>query len=387
MKTINFLTSHFLPENTACTNRVLSMISELEKSYHINIICLTEKGKAATESKIAYSQQVTVYYIDQNDFDGKNFFKRAFYEISNIRRLISVSNTLQHDLLIATTPYMFMIPLVGLFGKNPKILDIRDLVWEYLDDNSRVKKIIKKTLHTLMNYGMSKFTSIMITNQYEAKLLSKQNNLTNIHIVPNGIDQISYNKLVEINPNQDIPFTVTYVGNIGIAQDIKTLINAAERLPDVRFFIIGNGIELPHLKKYVETNQLQNISFTGKLPWNELKHYYENSSILYAHLDKKFVSAMPSKLYEYASVGLPIIYGGVGQAVSFIEKLENAIAIEPNDVNALVEAIISMQKSSLYISENNRVLIKENYLREASAQHVVKLVTDLLTSNLKKDKK
>jgi glycosyltransferase involved in cell wall biosynthesis len=356
------------------------MISALEKNNYINIICLTEKGQSAPQIKVKYNEKITIHYVNQKDFNGKNFFKRAFFEILYIRQLIAVSNTLHHDLLIATAPYMFMIPLVGIFGKNPKIIDVRDLVWEYLDDKGIVKKIIKKTLSMLMKYGMSKFDHILVTNQYEADQLLNQDHFKNVHIASNGIDQASYTKLTAISPRRDIPFTVTYVGNIGLAQDIKTLINAAQKLPDIHFVIIGNGIELPSLMKYVEINNIQNVTFTGKLSWDELKEYYESSSVLYAHLDKKFVSAMPSKLYEYASVGLPIIYGGVGQAVSFIEKLENAISIAPNDVQALIEAITTMRNSKLSTSEKNRSLIKENYLREASAQYVAQLATDLFNS-------
>ena len=66
MKTINFLTSHFLPENTACTNRVVSLIKELEKKYKVNVIALTEKGKFQKEDKVNYSENIDIYYINQN---------------------------------------------------------------------------------------------------------------------------------------------------------------------------------------------------------------------------------------------------------------------------------------------------------------------------------
>lgn len=387
MNTVNFLTSHFLPENTACTNRVLSIVKELEKKYKVNIICLTEKGHIQKTEVTQFSENITVYYVNQSNFDGKSFFRRAVNEIFFIFRLLQISNRLPHHLVIATEPYMFMIPLVGLLTKGPKILDIRDLVWEYLDEDTIFKKIIKNILRIVMTFSMRKFTSIIVTNDCEAKILSAQKHFTDIHIARNGIDQSSFDKLCSILPKKDIPFTVTYVGNIGLAQDIKTLVDAAQILPDVNFIIIGNGIELPSLKKYAESLKLQNVSFTGKLPWDELKYHYENSSVLYAHLDQKFISAMPSKLYEYAAVGLPIIYGGVGQAVLFIEQLENTIAIAPNNVQKLVDAIVTMKTSSFSISEKNRLLIKENYLRENSAHYITKIVDNLLSSNLIKGKK
>lgn len=378
MKIINFLTSHFVPENTACTNRVLSLVKELEKNMKVNVICLTEKGLPTDTPIVKYSENTTIYYVNQYDFDGKNFFNRAFKEIHYIRQLVSLSNRIPHNILIATAPYMFMIPIVGYFAKGAKIIDIRDLVWEYLDENSPVKKIIKQTLRSIMLSGMRRFNKITVTNHYEFQVLTQHEGFDNVAVVANGISQSSYEKLCSIVPNRDIPFTITYVGNIGIAQDLKTLLEAARRLKNVKFNIIGDGIELPHLQEYAREHAIENVTFTGKLPWNELETYYQNSSVLYAHLDKKFVSAMPSKLYEYASVGLPIIYGGIGQAVSFIERLENAVAIEPNNADALVDAINQTMTFNQTLSENNREFIRLNCLREGS----VKIVDDIVQSLL-----
>ena len=100
-------------------------------------------------------------------------------------------------------------------------------------------------------------------------------------------------------------------------------------------------------------------------------------SILYAQLDKKYVSAMPSKLYEYASLGLPIIYGGIGQAKLFIDNLENAITIPPNNVKTLVAAIKKVKEKSSSISNKNRELIKEKYLREGAAIKINHIINHL----------
>ena len=90
MKTINFLTSHFIPENTACTNRVLAFVHELEKKYKVNVICLTEKGKFQKKDKISYSKNTDIYYINQKTSSDKNFVLRAYYEIIYIAKLVKI---------------------------------------------------------------------------------------------------------------------------------------------------------------------------------------------------------------------------------------------------------------------------------------------------------
>lgn len=377
MKTINFLTSHFLPENTACTNRVLSFIEALESSYKVNVICLTEKGQLQKETKSTISENIDVYYINQKIFDGKNFFKRALYEVIYISKLIKRSKQLPSDLVIVTAPYMFMIPLVGFGVKGLKILDIRDLVWEYLNETNFLAKIIKKALTLIMKYGIRKFVRITVTNDYEADILTNHYIKEEPVVIPNGIDIKRYKRLVTIESEKDEQFTVTYVGNIGLAQNLTVLLESAKELSNIKFYIIGDGIEFVKLRDYAKEHDLDNVIFTGKLSWENLEHYYEKTSVLYAQLDEKYISAMPSKLYEYASIGLPIIYGGVGQAKIFVNKLSNAIAILPNDSAALTAAILQMQNITPNISTENRLLIKENYLRENLAKDMVQIINHL----------
>jgi len=373
VKTINFITPHYLPEISPCTNRVLSYINELEKHYNINVICLSEKGTYEDKLIVEQSNRVKIYYVNQKQFDGKKFITRALNEMYYIVRLVLVANKIKSDITIATTPYMFIIPLVGYFGKGKKILDIRDLVWEYLNK----KSFIKKLLTLVMKKSMNKFDKIIVTNEYEKNILENEYKKKEITIIHNGIDIVKFNKLSNIKVRNNKKFTVTYVGNIGLAQNIKILVMAAEMLPNVDFKIVGDGAEMKSLENYSNKHRIKNIEFTGKLDWNELEYYYQTSSILYAQLDEKFISAVPSKLYEYASIGLPIIFGGTGIAVKLMNELENTFVIKPNSVNELVNAIDKIVSSEILISNKNKNHIEENYLRNKVVLKINKLIEDI----------
>lgn len=379
MKTINFLTSHFIPENTACTNRVLSFVNELEKIYKVNVICLTEKGVEQEKHKVNYTNNTTIYYINQKKSSDTNFFIRAYKEILYIRKLVKISNKIESDLTIATSPYIFMIPFVSTSIKGKKILDIRDLVWEYIAEKNFLKKIIKKTFKVIMHFSIKKFDHVLVTNEREKEILEKHYIAKHIDIVPNGItlqrcEDIS-RLLTNINENQ---FTVTYIGNIGFAHNLKLLVSVAKEFPNSRFFIIGDGMELKSIKEYALKYNIDNVVFTGKLNWNEIKPYYEETTVLYAQLQERLPSAMPSKLFEYASTGLPVLFGGTGFATTFVKQLEQSKVIKPDNFEALKKAIGKMQNMKFKISNNNKKLVKEHYLREQSSAKFVSIINKYL---------
>ncbi len=375
MKTINFLTSHFLPENTACTNRVVALIKELEKKYKVNVIALTEKGKFQKNNKVNYSENTNIYYVNQEVYGDNHFALRAYYEIKYISKLIKIANSTYCDITIATAPYMFMIPLVSFRVKGKKILDIRDLVWEYIAEKNFIKKIIKFSFQTIMKPSIKRFDQVVVTNDREVKLLEENYITKKIDTVYNGISLERYEELIKIDKLNSEKFTVTYIGNIGFAHNLQLLVSVAKELKEINFVIIGDGMELEDIKEYAIKNNIKNVEFTGKLTWDKIKPYYENSTVLYAQLQERLLSAMPSKLYEYASTGLPIIYGGTGQAVSFVDKLEQSVIIKPDNFVELKNILEEIQFKNFKISMKNRALVEENYLREISSEKFTKIVS------------
>jgi len=382
LKTINFLTSHFIPENTAATNRVTAYVKELEKFYKINVFALSEKGVNQPKS-LKFSDKTTVYYINQKEFNQKNFIKRAINEIRHLYKLIRTAKTKRCDLTIATTPYMFMIPLCAFLIKGKKIIDIRDLVWEYLGENSFFTKSIKSILRDIMILSIKKYNFIVVTNENEKKWIKSHIRENNILKISNGIEKKKYEILSSLNLYQNKKFSVTYIGNIGIAQNLKILVECAKELSEIDFNIIGKGAEYDELKNYAKTNDIGNINFLGKKSWDEILYFYENSSVLYAQLDEKFKTAMPSKLYEYASTGLPVIYGGVGTAVGFVKNLENAKAVRPNNKDELKEAILFFKAKERFCSDKNQDFIRKNYIREEEAKKIIKIAELMINEGRK----
>ena len=378
MKTINFLTSHFLPENTAGTNRVLSYVKELEKNYKVNVVCITERGKPQTKEKVSFSENIDVYYVNQKEYDAEKFFSRALWEIYFTRKLVSRANRIHSDITVATSPFMFIIPMLALLGQGKKIIDIRDITWEYIEGSSKFKRFLKKAISKLMQNAISSYDYVAVTNTFEKEWVEGHTSNRDIEQIANGIELAKFEELSQVTMNHDSPFTITYIGNIAVGQNVQILVDGAKDLPDVKVHIVGEGTKYKSLREHVKKNNIKNVEFFGKVHRDEILKFYQSSTVLYAQLDEHFKTAMPSKLYEYASTGLPILYGGIGEAVKFVDRLENAMSVLPNRPELVKEAIMIMKEKKYGISEKNRQIVKENFIREKQSAKLVDVIEKLI---------
>jgi glycosyltransferase involved in cell wall biosynthesis len=361
------------------------MGNQLEKDYKVIVICTTENGNPQRVGKVKYTDNIDIYYVDQKMYDGTKFYTRAIHELFYAGKIVTKSLRVSSDATIITSPSMFLIPISALLIRGKKIIDIRDLVWEYMSETSLYSKILKKQITFLIKKSLNTFSHVSVTNNYETQWIKENINCNDPLKVTNGIESSKFEALEKLEPKKLDKFTITYVGNVGIAQHIETLVDAAKMLKDIQVNIVGGGSRYTQVKNYVKKQQISNVEFFGQVPREKMIDFYSNSSILYAQLDEKFKAAMPSKLYEYVSTGLPIIYGGTGEARNFINKLENCYAITPKDPNILKSTIEKYLDKEIEISEKNRNFIKENFIRETQSQKMVDLVDTLLNKNQEKD--
>ena len=82
-------------------------------------------------------------------------------------------------------------------------------------------------------------------------------------------------------------FNILYAGNMGSAQGLSNLIEAANLLKDIReiqFVMLGSGIEEDKLKDMAELYSLENVIFLGRLPMDMMTSMYALSDALLVHL-------------------------------------------------------------------------------------------------------
>lgn len=367
------ISANQLKTENASKNRILSFINGfIDKGYNVQLISMDDDSYTLFEH-----EKFSHHKIPYINTKISSFFKRAILEMKIASNAINKANELNCDINLITIPSMFLLHLSSsLKSGNTKILDIRDLSWEYLSDSSFVYRMAKTIFRQSAQINIKKFNIISVTNDHEFKYIKNIVSDHNVIKVPNGVSEDLFNQLSSIqNKAEYEKFVVTYVGNIGLAQDLSTLVEVSKLLPNVKFNIVGDGTDLDRVKDLIDGSQ-KNLYLLGRKQFSEILEIYEATNVLYAQLTPDFSGAMPSKLYEYLTTGKYVLYGGMGVAEKTLENFQNVSLVPPCNIQALKEEIQHIQESGKYrqLCLENREKIKAEYLRDVTVENLIAMI-------------
>jgi glycosyltransferase involved in cell wall biosynthesis len=138
---------------------------------------------------------------------------------------------------------------------------------------------------------------------------------------------------------------VSYIGTLGNAAHLWTLLDAAKRLereaPDVSIALVGQGAEREALEKRAAREDLANVHFHGEQPRGEVPGIISATDICLVLLrkDDVFKTVIPSKMLEFMACGRPVILGVDGQARTILEAASAGFFVEPQNPDALAAAV------------------------------------------------
>lgn len=374
-KKIVFVTSRPLCE-PPLHNRVMPLIKLLLcLGYEVCLVCPKHVENAELRAPGVQLQEVTIPPARH-----RNFIKRAMSESRDSLLLLKRAKAIQADVWLVTIPSMFLAFLAPLILVRRKVvLDIRDLSWEYLAEKQPLQRLGKRIFRAAFQFSLPFFRAAVVTNPTELGYVAKHwRGSSPPLMVGNGIERDKFNSLAGLkSPEKGL--AVTYIGNVGLAQRLDTLIEAAERLPEVRFTIVGTGIDFERIVRFVAERKLHNVRLTGRISWESVLGFYNTANVLYAQLAPDYSGAVPSKLYEYLATGKHIIYGGEGEAARTLSRFDHHQLIPPCDVDALVAAITVYEKSpdKHQVSQLNRDRVGSLHLREEASAQLIRCINSI----------
>jgi glycosyltransferase involved in cell wall biosynthesis len=185
-----------------------------------------------------------------------------------------------------------------------------------------------------------------------------------VHVIPNGVSESAL-----LEPTSDAPdnvrgavagasFIVGFVGTLGMANALETLIKAGRLLDgeDIKLVIVGRGPDEDRLRAMAAG--LRHVVFAGPVPKADVPATLRRFDVCYVGFHKSPLyrfGIAPNKVYDYMAAGRPIILAAEA-ANDVVRDADCGISVPPEDPTALAEAIRSMRA----LSSEDRARLGQN---------------------------
>ncbi|MGD9107945.1 MAG: glycosyltransferase family 4 protein [Gammaproteobacteria bacterium] len=174
-----------------------------------------------------------------------------------------------------------------------------------------------------------------------------------------------------------------YSGNMGVTQDINSIILVAEKLldrKDIHFLFVGRGRKVKYIKKQIKQQELTNVTLYPSLHYLEHLEFLSEFDIGLITLDKRFKTHnFPGKTLDYMMLGLPIIANiNIGNDLKNILSDANAgLVCDSGDVDSLLRHVVVLANNKKLrdkMGENGRRLLEQQFEVNKIAQQIISSV-------------
>ncbi|EJK2994575.1 glycosyltransferase family 4 protein [Vibrio cholerae] len=374
------LSFYFKPDLCAGSFRTTALVEQLKQHAGIEIDVITTMpnryASFSTEAKTEeFDGNVRIRRIDlpshrSGMVDQIKSFK-AFYQQS--RQIVKHED---YDVVFATSSRLFTAFLGARVAKSkslPLYLDVRDIFVDTIKDvlPSKVVIMLKPILSVFEKYTFSSANHINLVSRGFASYFNERYSNINYSWFTNGIDSefLDFPPLRTDIGSKKQKKRIVYAGNIGEGQGLHTILPEFAKLinPEYHFSLIGDGGRKQQLIDSLSTTS--NIEFEPPVNRIKLVEKYLQADVLFLHLNDypAFEKVLPSKIFEYAATGKPILAGVSGYAAEFIKsEVTNAEVFFPGDHKGAMKALM---KLNLQYTDRNDFILKytrSNIMKEMS---------------------
>src|ERR1700722_2290333 len=302
------------------------------------------------------------------------------------------------DVVIASSPQL----LVGLSGwwlaqwkRVPFVFEVRDLWPESLaavgmgEGNS----LLHRSLAKIAGFLYRKCDRVVVvTPSFEEHLVKHWRvPREKISVVENGVETEIFSQRPGNARGKELAredrYVVSYIGTIGMAHGLETMIAAAAELrdsnPEIAFLIVGEGAEKERIIAMAHERGLSNVRFVDQQPRENIPSYICASDICLVLLKKNelFKTVIPTKMLEFMSCARPVILGVDGQARTILEEARGGLVIEQGNSEALLKAVrycVAHRDITSQMGRNGREHIVQKFSRRHTAEKYIRILEQML---------
>ncbi|MCL6419726.1 glycosyltransferase family 4 protein [Aestuariirhabdus haliotis] len=259
-------------------------------------------------------------------------------------------------LVFSPSPVTQVIPAIILkwIKRAPLALWVQDLWPESLSATGFIKgKYQLKAVEVMVKILYAGCDLLLVQSRAFIDPVSHYADRNKIIYYPNSIDATKENSENpipdELARELEGHFCIVFAGNLGTAQSLDTVVQAADHLkndPLLRIVLVGSGSQFDWLKRKKLDLRLDNLILAGRFSMDQMPQIFERSSALLVSLknDEIFSYTIPSKVQAYLAAGRPIIAALEGEGARVVNDSGAGLTCEPENVTALVSTIRKMSE-------------------------------------------
>jgi len=366
MKDVLIITSYFPPETGAASNRIFHLADGLQKcGFKVSVITPLPNyptGNIFPEYKGKFKHttienDVIIHRLWVYASNSKNKLLRLFamlsysfslvwfYTFNKVPKTVIVQSP---PLLVAFTSMLFL----KRKGRN-LILNISDL-WPIagLELGAFKKNFSYKMLEKIERFNYKRASLVFGQSEEILEHISS--------LFPQK-EAVLYRNYPDFNPpkiqdtsSSSKKIKIVYAGLLGIAQGIYNLCKNLD-YTNIEFHIYGAGAEKEKIETYTNNNPDLPIIYHGEVSRNELHEALLQYDLTIIPLLNRIYGSVPSKIFEYARLGLPMLYFGGGEGESIIGNHKLGWIAESGNYSNLNKVISAIKKKDLSIDYKKNI--------------------------------
>ena len=178
-------------------------------------------------------------------------------------------------------------------------------------------------------------------------------------------------------------FCVVFAGNIGTAQAVETLVDAAAQIRDlagVRMVLVGSGSMLNWVREKKSELGLTNLVLAGRFPMDAMPEIYRHAACLVVTLkdEEIFSCTVPAKVQAYLAAGRPIVASLNGEGARIIAEAGAGLTCGAEDSRALAQCVRSLHRMTeqerARLGESGRAYFLEHFEMRRQAGRLVEIL-------------
>jgi glycosyltransferase involved in cell wall biosynthesis len=399
---ILFVTHYYPPEVNAPANRVHEHARVWARDGHDVTVITGVPNHPRGELFPGYANR----WLQEERIDGvrvlrtwmyvtanEGFVKRtANYVLFMLTAILASFRAERPDVVVATSPQFFCGiagAVIAALKQRPFVLEVRDLWPEsivalgQLRRGSLPVRLLEAFERRLYRRARG---VVVVTRAFAQHIAARGVPEGNIALVYNGIDESwtprAANPALLARHGIGEAFRVGYVGTLGLAHGLVTVLDAAQQLREVEFVFVGDGADRARIELEAKQRGLANVRFVGLVPRSEVPDWLASLDVLLVMLRDLavFQTVIPSKLFEFAAMERPVILSAPhGEVREMVEKADVGLTIDPEDSAKLAAAITALRadpaRAAAY-ARRARAWADSGFRRDALARALARFLAE-----------